>query len=640
MQRILFILCIYVYTLSLVVAQRPFITTWKTDNPGITCSSCITIPTFPGETYNYDVDWDNDGLYEDIGVTGDITHDYGTAGTYTVAIRGVFPRIYFDGDIALGLEISIYTDSYKIIGIEQWGDIEWTSMFRAFKHCGELITVGSDAPDLSNVRSTASMFEGAILVNGDFSSWDVSNVTDMSYMFSGFTNNVSARLVTNFNSNISSWDVSNVTDMSSMFENAGFFNQDLSSWDVSNVTDMSSMFEVAWSFNQDISSWDVSSVSSMSSMFAGARNFNQNIGSWDVKNVLNMEYMFSYATFFNQDIGSWDVSSVTTMYEMFLFAPNFNQDIGSWDVSSVTTMSNMFGRATNFNQDIGSWDVSSVTRMSSMFYYATNFNQDIGSWDVSSVTRMGVMFYGATNFNQDIGTWDVSNVTGMNGMFTQAKNFNQDIGTWDVSNVTDMNHMFSRAKNFNQDLSTWNVSNVSNMESMFSSANSFNQDIGSWDLSSIEDMLYMLNGTELSIANYEATLNGWADNPNTPSDLRFGAAGLEFCDNTGRLALIDKDWDISGDTQNCMTSNSEVGKLQQLSLYPNPASNNLNILSESKFNRLILRSILGQEIIHKEMSLPTEVYHLDIDNLQNGIYIITVTGDRYEESQKIKIIKE
>ena len=38
-----------------------------------------------------------------------------------------------------------------------------------------------------------------------------------------------------FNQDISNWDVSNVTDMSYMFCNCKVFNQDISKWDVSNV---------------------------------------------------------------------------------------------------------------------------------------------------------------------------------------------------------------------------------------------------------------------------------------------------------------------------------------------------------------------------------------------------------------------
>jgi hypothetical protein len=53
-------------------AQAPFITTWKTDNPGSSNSTSITIST-TGTGYNYDVDWNNDGTFDDLGVTGDIT---------------------------------------------------------------------------------------------------------------------------------------------------------------------------------------------------------------------------------------------------------------------------------------------------------------------------------------------------------------------------------------------------------------------------------------------------------------------------------------------------------------------------------------------------------------------------------------
>ncbi len=69
-----------------------FITTWKTDNAGVSASNQITIPT-TGGGYNYNVNW-GDGQVS-TGVTGDITHTYAVAGTYTVSISGAFPRIYF-----------------------------------------------------------------------------------------------------------------------------------------------------------------------------------------------------------------------------------------------------------------------------------------------------------------------------------------------------------------------------------------------------------------------------------------------------------------------------------------------------------------------------------------------------------------
>ena len=47
---------------------------------------------------------------------------------------------------------------------------------------------------------------------------------------------------TNFNGDISNWDVSNVTNMRFMFYECKSFNKDISNWDASNVIDMSGMF--------------------------------------------------------------------------------------------------------------------------------------------------------------------------------------------------------------------------------------------------------------------------------------------------------------------------------------------------------------------------------------------------------------
>ena len=124
----------------------------------------------------------------------------------------------------------------------------------------------------------------ATLTYGNISDWDVTSVTNMSYMFIFFDS---------FNQDISDWDVSSVTNMSAMFAFASF-NPDISDWDVSCVTDMSAMFYNADSFNQDISDWDVSSVTDMASMFGSALSFNQDISDWDVSSVTDMRYMFSY----------------------------------------------------------------------------------------------------------------------------------------------------------------------------------------------------------------------------------------------------------------------------------------------------------------------------------------------------------
>ena len=197
-----------------------------------------------------------------------------------------------------------------------------------------------------------------------------------------------------------------ITDISSLFKEKNQFNQGISNWDISNVTDMSAMFSTS-PFNQDIGDWDTSNVTNMSGMFYSTTAFNQNIGSWVTSSVTDMRFMFDKATVFNQDLNGWDTSNVTNVSGMFNNATAFNQNIGSWDTSSVTRMDIMFSRASAFNGDISSWDTSSVTNMSGMFSSASAFNGDISSWDTSSVAYISGMFNNATAFNQDLSGWCV-----------------------------------------------------------------------------------------------------------------------------------------------------------------------------------------------------------------------------------------
>ncbi|AFG37208.1 BspA family leucine-rich repeat surface protein [Spirochaeta africana] len=311
------------------------------------------------QTQPLTVDW-GDGTIEEI-TSVNATHEYATAGVYDITIEA--QELHIDQGTSSDGTPELITD------VKQWGMVKWTSMFR---------------------------------------------------MFSGATN------LTAFSA-IDTPDLSQVTDMSYMFQGASIFNGDIENWDVSNVSEMAGVFSRASSFNGDIGNWDTSNVTIMGEMFTDASSFDQDIGGWDTSNVIYMWHMFDTrglggAPIFNQDIGGWDVSNVQSMESMFRGNEHFNQDISGWDVSSVTSMSNMFTGASNFNQDIGNWNTENVTDMAVMFYKATSFNQDIGNWDTSSVTDMSWMFQDATNFNQDLSGWCVTNIT------SKPSNFDTDSG--------------------------------------------------------------------------------------------------------------------------------------------------------------------------------------------------------------------
>ncbi len=508
----------------------PFITTWKTDNPGTSANNQITIPT-TGGGYNYNIYWEQVGNSAINGTlsnqTGNVTITFPVVGIYRVEISGSFPRIFFFNN-------GSQSDAQKIVTIEQWGNILWSSMNVAFYGCSNLTIPAIDSPNLSGVTNMSGMFTQASTLNNDISGWNVSNVTDMSYMFN---------VASSFDQDIGAWDVSGVTNMQGMFGRALSFNQDIGTWNVSNVTDMSFMFSGAATFNQDIGAWDVGSVTDMQDMFLAAISFDQDIGLWDVSNVTNMQRMF--------------------MSEFYSSPMIFNQDISTWDVSNVNNMSSMFWAATSFNQNLGAWDVGNVVDMSVMFSFATSFNQNLGAWNVGSVTSMYRMFDGATSFNQPLGNWDVGNVTNMSSMFGVATSFNQPIGNWDVSNVTSMAGMFANAVTFNQDIAGWDVSSVTNMgESfaggggMFQNAASFNQDLGSWQVGNVTDMTNMLNNSGLFTTNYDATLIDWASQVVQPN-ITLGASGLKYCNGDAARAILTttpNNWTITGDSFICPQS--------------------------------------------------------------------------------------
>ena len=526
---------ILLFNLSSLSAQAPFITTWKTNNLGISNSSSVTILVDPSYTYNYDIDWNNDGVYDDFNVIGDITHDYIiTYNIQTIAIRGVFPKMYFNNSAG---------DHKKLMTIEQWGDIAWEDMSNAFESASNMTYNAVDMPDLSNVSDMSYMFYGENSFDGDLSNWNTSNITNMSHMFS-FTSL--------FNGNISTWNTTNVTNMAGMFYGANSFNGDLNNWNTVNVTDMTSIFRAAASFNGNISSWNMVNITDMSNMFRDAVAFNSDINNWNTVNVTDMSNMFYNADAFNGNLNSWNTLNVVDMSSMFLGADSFNGDLNNWNTANVTDMYAMFNGAVAFNQDLNNWNTANVTDMSSMFGGANSFNGNISNWNTANVTDMSNMFVNVSNFNSNINSWNTSNVTSMGSMFSGASSFNQDLDNWDVGSVNDMAGMFFDASSFNGNIGNWNVAYVTYMEYMFYNASLFDQNLSNWNLQFVSFMDYMLDNCGMSMTNYDNTLIGWISQ-NPQSYINLGAAGLNYCSGeAARNTLINTyNWTITGDALDC-----------------------------------------------------------------------------------------
>ncbi|MEN8252014.1 MAG: BspA family leucine-rich repeat surface protein, partial [Patescibacteria group bacterium] len=176
-----------------IKTDNDFLITVKTDNGGASNNNQFTIPVTSGANYNVDCD-DSTASYDVMGRSGAYTCTYPSAGTYTIRISDNvgddtgFQRIEFSG----------YTDARKLLSVNNWGTLKWSSMQWAFWGCSNFtgISSGAGSPDLSNVTNMSAMFNGASSFHADISSWDVSNVTDMSFMF---------EYAQSFHSDLNSW---------------------------------------------------------------------------------------------------------------------------------------------------------------------------------------------------------------------------------------------------------------------------------------------------------------------------------------------------------------------------------------------------------------------------------------------------
>ena len=194
----------------------------------------------------------------------------------------------------------------------------------------------------------------------------------------------------------------------------------------------------------------------------------------------------------------------------------------NWGSSEFISMFCAFYGCTNIQYRASDFpNTSKVTNMERMFVN-TPFNQSVANFDTSKVTNMMRMFYN-TPFNQSVANFDTSKVGTMNGMFFNTP-FNQSVANFDTSQVTNMAYMF-----YNTPIKhsiNFNIPLVTDLSFMF-------------QLCNINEA-----GTT---ANYDLTLNNFANNPNTPNNLNFHGGNSKYSaiGKVGRDILISKGWTIT-----------------------------------------------------------------------------------------------
>ena len=431
----------------------------------------------------------------------------------------------------------------------------------------------------------------------------------------------------------------------------------MNTWDVSLITDMSYLFEQKQNFNEDISNWNVSSVTTMYAMFALAFDFNQPLNDWNTSSVTNMGYMFYYATEFNQDISNWCVTTIASEPDDFstdsplsesnkpvwgtcpsitaIPDANFEQALIDYNLDSEIDGQVLTANINGITSiDLGGLNISDLTGIegfTALEYLRCEYNQ-LTRLDVSQNTALE---YLECN-NNGLTSLDVSsnanlitlicNSNELTELIVSSNTALEILASYDnqlteliVSSNTALEILASYDNQLTELIVSSNPAlkiltcNSNNLTTLDLSSNT-NLEILSVDNNQLET-LDIRNENNVSITYFIAT-----NNPNL---------SCIFVDNpseTNDSWQIDPDTFLVADETACQVLSLgdhafELG----LSVYPNPTTDFLHIVSNTA-QKATLFNTAGQKILETNnataldvIDLPSGVYLLNLQNTQNQI---------------------
>ena len=476
-----------------------------------------------------------------------------------------------------------------------------------------------DSPLILSTCNLINAFRWCLIPSGNFGNiniWDVTNISDISEMFSHCTY---------FNQNLGNWNTINFTNINSAFEycenNSG---SGLDKWKIPIVTTMNSSFESNFLFNQDLSGWDVSNCQYFNATFKNCLVFQgTGLNIWK-PHPITMNSTFNNCSLFNPLNLIWDVSNCTTFVNTFNNCIAFQGNgLSTWRPNSVTDMSGMFYNCQNFNQDLSGWNITTVTSQPMIGLFnnciglsVVNITSILVGWGKQNITYNGnildmssVKYYvdkygvldlsnnyswvyqnaipthivpsylaGKTNWQDaylnnigssypsisgdlivtqsDFSLWrqDASIVTDFNNMFLNCTNLSGlGFQLWNTSKAVIFDDMFNGCINFNQDLSGWNTSKGTSFIRMFKSCSSFTgQGLNTWTTSLMINPNSMFYGCN----NFNTNINNW--NTNNATNFINMFYGCTIFNQPLNKWNVLKITDMSGMFYNCNNFNQDL----------------------------------------------------------------------------------
>lgn len=179
------------------------------------------------------------------------------------------------------------------LDLSAWNTDSLTNMRYMFEYCTSLTSLNMDGWNTSNVTDMSGLFShDQRLTDLNMDGWDTGNVRLMGHMFEYCTKLTSLDL--------SGQDTSNVTDMYGLFANCTSLAvlKLGDRWNMGNVTDTTWMFsgdrKLASTIARIVPDWNMGSVRKTAGMFSGCVNGVLDLSKWNTPLLTDTRYMFRY----------------------------------------------------------------------------------------------------------------------------------------------------------------------------------------------------------------------------------------------------------------------------------------------------------------------------------------------------------
>ena len=270
----------------------------------------------------------------------------------------------------------------------------------------------------------------------DLSSWDVSKVDDMTYMFR--TTNFTG--TNTFELNVTGWDTTNLADMFGWVYECRYLTDIIGLSDLRGDSLITNGFQSAFfnatrltfnnnNFHDDFGlNWNIDTMNSAFYGVAsqsGTSSVPPNTTNWNTSIVTNFNQVFANFDFSTPNYTMFDVSSGTNLNAMFYLGSGIvNLDFSQSNMSNSNTTMTNFGRSHSTLQtvDFSNCDFSGVTSFSHMF-----FGAPINSLTFDNTVSFASLSVGVNFLQNNIGAMTTAeydnflvrlDTTGLTGAYT------------------------------------------------------------------------------------------------------------------------------------------------------------------------------------------------------------------------------